>query len=121
MKRTPVNPVNPVTPVNLVASDETAAKIAALRAENAQACKDLAAHLGAERWERIIKQCERQGIRASDIESLCGKMRRTRHEWHPNNATLALQAAAMGLVIEIGSSPSEADVQAFEAAQAASI
>lgn len=100
--------------------DETAAKLAALRADNAQACQDLAAHLGAERWELVIKQCEARRMSASDIEALCGKMRRTRHEWHPKNATLALQAAAMGLLMEIGSGPSEADVQAFEAAQAAS-
>ena len=108
----PVNPVNPVTAV----TDATAAKIAALHADNVRACTDLAAHFGAERWARIIQQCERQGLRVADIESLCGKMRRTRREWHPGNEHIALHAAAIGLLIAIGSAPTDDDVKAFESA-----
>lgn len=109
-----VTPVTPVTPVNLV-TDDTAAKLSALHADNAQATKDLAAHIGAERWERVIKQCEVQCLHVADIESLCGKMRRTRKEWHPDNELAALQAAAIGLLISIGSAPTADDVQRFEA------
>lgn len=101
-----------------VITDTTAAKLTALQADNAQATKDLSAHLGAERWERVIKQCERQGMRVSDIESLCGKMRRTRREWHPDNELAALQAAAIGLLIAIGSAPTDDEVKTFEAALA---
>ena len=96
-------------------SKDTDAKFAAIRAEDAQAVQDLSAHIGAERWERVIKQCEAQGMAAFQIEVLCGKMRRTRKVWHPDNDLAALQAAAIGLLIAIGSAPTEDDVKTFEA------
>jgi hypothetical protein len=91
------------------------AKLAALHADNALATQDLSAQIGAERWERVIKQCEAQGMNVPQIESLCGKMRRTRREWHPNNEAAALASASIGLLIAIGSAPNDDDVKAFEA------
>lgn len=91
-------------------------KLTQLRADNAQAAREIAAHFGAERWEKIVKQCETQGLRVEDIDSLCGKMRRTRREWHPGNEAAALQDACNGLLCAIGSVPGAADEAALRAA-----
>lgn len=105
-------------PLNPLSTPAIDTKLTALRADNAQAVKDLSAAFDPERWARIIQQAETQGLRVADIESLCGKMRRTRQEWHPRNPAAALEAAKIGLLLALGSSPTDADIQAFESAAA---
>lgn len=92
------------------------AKVARLRADNSQAAADLAAHFGSERWAALVRQCEAQGLNAEGIAALCGKMRRTRREWHAGNDAAALQAACNGFLCAVGSVPKEADVKALAAA-----
>ena len=92
------------------------AKVAALKKANSEAAQSLAAHFGPERWKRIITQCSNHAMRASSIESLAGKMITTRKQWHPDNAALALAAAAIGFLCAIGSTASADDQAAYEAA-----
>ncbi len=107
-------------PLKPLSKDEIDTKLAAIAAAiaaaNTQAQTDLSAALGAERWGRLLKQSREQGIDAAQLTSLCGKLVRTRSEWHPRNAAAALQAACIGLLCALGSSPTDADTAAFEAA-----
>lgn len=90
-------------------------KLAAIAKENEAALNDISAHFGAERWTRLVEQALAQGLDHAQLLSLCGKMRRTRKEWHADNAQAALIAAAHGLLISLGSVPSKADEAALEA------
>lgn len=97
-------------------SEEAVGKATALKKANSEAAQTLASHFGPERWKRIIQQCSNHAMRASAIETLAGKMTATRKEWHPDNAALALAAAAIGFLCAIGSTASADDQAAYEAA-----
>lgn len=97
-------------------SEEMLAKLGALRAENSQAAQELASAFGSERWAKLVRQCEGQGMNADDVASLCGKMRRTGREWHPGNDAAALQGACNGFLCAVGSVPTEDDVKAYDRA-----
>lgn len=89
-------------------------RVSDLIAENKAAADALQQHFGAERWQRIQAMAWAAGVDDAQLRSLCGKMSRTRKEWHPQNAQAALHAAAIGLLITLGGHPSPQDVEAFE-------
>ena len=81
--------------------------------------QSLSTYFGAERWAKLIARAQRTGMSADDITALAGEMVATRQVHHPKNAQAALIGAANGFVCEIGMSPTEADVKAFDSALAA--
>lgn len=99
-----------------LSKDEIDAKLKAIAEENTAAQALLEKHFGAERWKKIQKQARTRGESEAGFLSLCGKMLRTRREWHPGKELAIQHAAAIGLLIAIGSQPSAEDVKAFEEA-----
>lgn len=100
-----------------LSKDEVDAKLAAIAKANSEAREAISKQLGDERWPKLRKQSITQGVTDEQLTALCGKMMRTRTEWHPGNPAAALHGACCGLLIALGSCPSTADVEAYEAAQ----
>lgn len=101
-------------PKPILTQDDAKERVAVLMQQNTAARAELEAHFGAERWQKLRAQSVNSGIADEHLTSLCGKMRRTRREWHPDNDRAALIAAAHGLLVTLGSVPSEADVAALQ-------
>jgi homoserine kinase len=109
------------SPVKALSKEEVEAKLAAIAAANAAARETLSKQLGDERWGKLRAQAVTQGVTDENLTVLCGKMLRTRTEWHPDNTAAALHGACNGLLIELGSELSPADVAAYEGALAAPV
>jgi hypothetical protein len=96
--------------------DKIAEKLAEIAKANAEARATLEKHLGPERWPKLRRQSITQGVTDERLTVLCGKMVRTRQDWHPTNTAAALQGACNGLIIALGGTLTDADVTAYEEA-----
>lgn len=101
-----------------LSKEEVDVKLAAIAKANSEAREAISKQLGDERWSKLRKQSITQSVTDDQLTALCGKMMRTRTEWHPGNPAAALHGACNGLLIALGSCPTDGDVKAYEAAVA---
>lgn len=116
-KNTSPPPAAPAPVKGALTAEQIDAKLKEVAAFNADARQRLEAAFNKERWSKLHQQAVRQGVTDEALTALCGKMLRTRADWHPDKPAAALQGACNGLLIALGSTLTEADVKAYEEAQ----